>query len=123
MTLVILMHSHLLLEGFTMKSKLRAVLLGTLVLTLSGCDSFFNLLSLNDPQGTECILKGNRIAIDTAGLDHTPLKKDEVRVFGHQLGPGRSSRAMAIVHIAMFDSIKAVAGGFKSYTGLPAADA
>jgi hypothetical protein len=63
----------------------------------------------------------NEIAIDASGLDHTPVKPSETRVFGEQLGPGRSSRAMAIVHIAIFDAVNAVAGGHRSYTGLPAA--
>src|ERR1700704_3644584 len=40
----------------------------------------------------------NQIAIDASGLDHTP--SDASHVFGHQLGPGRSSRGMAIVHLA-----------------------
>jgi len=58
----------------------------------------------------------NQIAIDASGLDHTP--PDASHVFGHQLGPGRSSRAMAIVHLAIFDVVNAVEGGYKSYTGL-----
>ena len=60
----------------------------------------------------------NEIAINTSGLDHTPVAPGESRVFGEQLGPGRSSRAMAIVHIAIFDSVNAIVGGYKSYTGL-----
>ena len=39
-------------------------------------------------------------------------------MFGEQLGPGRSSRAMAIVHIAIFDAVNAIAGGYRSYTGI-----
>jgi hypothetical protein len=62
----------------------------------------------------------NRIAIDTSGLDHTPVAGGETRVFGHQLGPGRASRAMAIVHIAMFDAVNAIAGAYESYA-LPGA--
>jgi hypothetical protein len=60
----------------------------------------------------------NEVAIDTSGVDHTPV---EGRVFGEQLGPGRASRAMAIVHTAVFDAMNAIAGGFQSYTGLRAA--
>src|SRR3981081_2575028 len=41
----------------------------------------------------------NQIAINASGLDHTPVAADEIRTFGEQVGPGRSSRAMAIVHI------------------------
>lgn len=60
----------------------------------------------------------NRVAVDASGLDHTPPALGEVREFGEQLGPGRSSRAMAIVHIAMFDALTAIAGGYRSYTGI-----
>src|SRR5438128_8338753 len=62
----------------------------------------------------------NTIAINASGLDHTPVAPGENRVFGEQLGPGRASRAMAIVHIAMFDALDAVAGGYTSYTGTQA---
>ncbi len=58
----------------------------------------------------------NQIAIDASGLDHAP--SDASHVFGQQLGPGRSSRAMAIVHLAIFDAVNAVEGGYRSYTGL-----
>src|SRR5213078_2360153 len=60
----------------------------------------------------------NVIAINASGLDHTPVAPGENRVFGEQLGPGRASRAMAIVHIAMFDAINAVDGKYQSYTGV-----
>jgi hypothetical protein len=61
----------------------------------------------------------NAVAIDASGVDHTPLAPGETRVFGEQIGPGRASRAMAIVHIAMFEAINAVLGGHASYVGLP----
>jgi hypothetical protein len=60
----------------------------------------------------------NAIAVDASGLDHTPVAPGEQRVFGENLGPGRSSRAMAIVHIAIFDAVNAIVGGYQSYTGL-----
>ena len=63
----------------------------------------------------------NHIAIDASGLDHTPVKSGENRVFGEQFGPARASRAMAIVHIAIFDAVNAIAGGYRSYTGVPPA--
>ncbi len=65
----------------------------------------------------------NRIAIDASGIDHTPVAPGESRVFGEQLGPGRASRAMAIVHIAIFDAVNAIAGGYRSYTRIPRARA
>jgi hypothetical protein len=66
----------------------------------------------------DSIHRWNLIAIDASGLDHTPVAPGELRTFGEQLGPGRSSRAMAIVHIAIFDSVNAVLGGYQSYTGI-----
>ena len=63
----------------------------------------------------------NQVAIDASGLDHTPLQAGENRVFGEQLGPGRAARAVAIVHIAMFDAVNAIVGGYQSYTGIPRA--
>jgi hypothetical protein len=71
--------------------------------------------------GQDALLRWNRIAIDASGLDHTPVAAGENRVFGEQLGPGRASRAMAIVQIAVFDAVNAITGGYRGYTGLPAA--
>ena len=62
----------------------------------------------------DSIHRWNQIAIDASGLDHTPGAPG----FGSQLGPGRASRAMAIVHIAIFDSANAVFGGYQSYSGI-----
>jgi len=58
----------------------------------------------------------NAVAVDSAGLDHTPVEPGDERVFGEQIGPGRSSRAMAIVHIAIFDAVNAIASGYRGYT-------
>ena len=60
----------------------------------------------------------NEVAINASGLDHTPVVAGENRVFGEQFGPTRASRAMAIVHIAIFDAVNAIDGRFQSYTGL-----
>ena len=69
----------------------------------------------------ERLLRWNQIAIDASGLDHTPVQPGETRVFGEQLGPGRSSRAIAIVHVAMFDAVNAIGGGYRSFTGMRSA--
>ncbi len=63
--------------------------------------------TLNQP-----VHRWNKIALDATGLDHTPVALGEHRTFGEQLGPTRASRAMAIVHIAIFDAM----GKQKSYT-------
>jgi len=73
--------------------------------------------------GADLVRRWNGIAIDASGLDHTPVAPGENRVFGEQLGPARASRAMAIVHIAMFDAINAIMGSYHSYTGLHPAPA
>ncbi len=61
----------------------------------------------------------NEIALDANALDHTPVATGDTRIFGEQLGPGRTSRALAIVHIAIFDVVNAIVGGYDSYTDLP----
>ena len=61
----------------------------------------------------------NEMAMNASGLDHTPVTPGEDRLFGEQFGPTRASRAMAIVHIAIFEAVNAIAGGYQSYTGLP----
>jgi PAP2 superfamily len=65
----------------------------------------------------------NETAINTSGLDHTPVAAGESRTFGEQLGPTRSSRAMAIVHIAMFEAMNAIAGAGRSHAGVARASA
>ncbi len=70
--------------------------------------------------GLDAVRRWNEIAINATGLDHTPVAPGENRVFGEQLGPCRASRAMAIVHIAMFDAVTAVLGEYQSYTGVRA---
>lgn len=60
----------------------------------------------------------NQIAVDASGLDHTPVPAGDPRIFGEQVGPGRSSRAIAIVHVAMFDAVNGVLGGYDSFTNI-----
>src|SRR5512145_2084556 len=76
----------------------------------------------NPPPGSDLrswVIHWNEVAINASGVDHTPVAPGENRVFGEQIGPGRSARAIAIVQIAVFDAIIAVNGGYRSYTGLP----
>jgi hypothetical protein len=69
----------------------------------------------------DAVRRWNEILLVANALDHTPVRLGENRVFGEQLGPHRTSRAFAIVHIAIFDAANAIAGGYKSYTDLAAA--
>lgn len=74
-----------------------------------------------DGSTMDFVRRWNGIAIDASGLDHTPVAPGETRVFGEQFGPTRSSRAMAIVHIAIFDAVIAIDGGYRSYTRIASA--
>jgi hypothetical protein len=60
----------------------------------------------------------NEIALDTTAIDHTPVQPGEHRIFGEQYGPARASRAMAIIHISMFEAVNAILHHYESYTGL-----
>lgn len=71
-------------------------------------------------KGIGIVRRWNEIAINASGLDHTPVAPGEQRVFGEQIGPCRAARAMAIVHIAMFDTVNAAVGEYQSYTGVRA---
>ncbi|HWN95851.1 MAG TPA: vanadium-dependent haloperoxidase [Methylomirabilota bacterium] len=71
-------------------------------------------------KGLDAVRRWNEIAINASGLDHTPVAVGETRIFGEQLGPCRAARAMAIVHIAMFDAVNAVMGKHEKFTDLRA---
>jgi hypothetical protein len=62
----------------------------------------------------------SHVAVDASGLDHEPT--DPTHTFGEQVGPCRAARAMAIVHIAIFEVVNAIKGDYQSYINLaPAA--
>lgn len=97
-------------------------LLFALVVLLSACGPSLATTSDNsaelDEVGAELraanvVAAWNQLAIDTSGIDHKPGSA------GEQLGPHRSSRAMAIVHIAMFDAVNSVSGRYPTYSTLP----
>jgi hypothetical protein len=67
------------------------------------------------PAPPDVVRRWNLIAIDASGLDHTPVAPGENRTFGEQIGPGRAARAMAIVHIAMFDAANAFVGRYEGF--------
>jgi hypothetical protein len=71
------------------------------------------------PSGAAQMLRHwNEVAVDASGLDHTPEGEGDPHTFGHQLGPGRASRAMAIVHIAVFDAVNSIAHRYRSFSGI-----
>jgi hypothetical protein len=61
----------------------------------------------------------NRVSVDATGLDHTPEGQGAPHTFGHHPGPGRASRAMAIVHIAIFEAVNAIDRRYESYLRIP----
>ncbi|HEX5053779.1 MAG TPA: chloroperoxidase [Planctomycetota bacterium] len=58
------------------------------------------------------------LALAANALDHTPSTQGPLHLQGHQAGPCRTARALAMVHIAMFEAMLAVEGGYQSYLGL-----
>ena len=71
-------------------------------------------------------LMWNEIALDTTAIDHTPVDPHSTTInpltFGEQFGPARSARAMAIVHIAMFDAVDAIDHRFEHYDEIGTVD-
>ncbi|MEP7016003.1 MAG: phosphatase PAP2 family protein [Verrucomicrobiota bacterium] len=116
----------------TVSTFLLALVLSHLTFAATKDGGFSNLLGprfqpgINTPgpiapkKGLDILHRWNEIAVNASGLDHTPVPPGDPRIFGEQLGPGRASRAMAIVHIAMFDVMVAIEGRYKSYTNVQA---
>jgi hypothetical protein len=82
-------------------------------------DSLSLLRAVPEPAPVDALHHWNHVAIDMSGLDHTPPAEGETRVFGEQFGPGRAARAMAIVHIAIFDAVNSIAHKYHGFTGIP----
>ena len=69
--------------------QLSAMAAGLLVLLTAGQSLAQNSVVLRDEtQVRSAVVRWNRIAIDASGLDHTPVRPGESRVFGEQVGPG-----------------------------------
>jgi membrane-associated phospholipid phosphatase len=58
----------------------------------------------------DAILYWNDVALEAVAIDHTgmPIPRE-------QEGPGRTARALAIVHLAMHDAFNSIVGKFKPY--------
>lgn len=60
----------------------------------------------------------HKLALDMTGLDHAVLIRDDprrVNQYGEQFGPARSSWALAIVHLALFEAINTFTQSADSY--------
>jgi PAP2 superfamily len=109
-------------NGSSIESKLPTVLTEASDREKGFAGDFFNMILTAVQELRNCkadVLRWNQIAVDASGLDHKPPSPGESRVFGEQLGPCRSSRAMAIVHIAMYDAVGSITGAYKTYSPVP----
>jgi len=70
----------------------------------------------------EEVYRWHRIMLEANAIDHTPAPPGSDRVFGEQFGPPRTSRAFAIVQIAVFDAFNSIAREYRSYTGIADAE-
>jgi hypothetical protein len=61
------------------------------------------------------VLRWNAVAIDASRLDHTAVQPGEQRTFGEELGPTRTSRAFAMIHIAVADAVAMIDGSFATF--------
>jgi membrane-associated phospholipid phosphatase len=70
------------------------------------------LVSPARAQGTtlQRLVHWNAVTLNAEAVDKSLASPDEI-------GPARTGRAFAIVHIAMYDAVVAINGGFASYTG------
>jgi len=62
------------------------------------------------------ILMWHEISLDTNALDYVPPATNGTS-YHEQFGPHRSSRAMAVVQLAVFEAVNAARPKFRSYTG------
>ena len=76
-----------------------------------GCDGAGESGNTSELQPLPTFLRWNQIATDASAADHGAARE--------QFGPCRSSRALAIVHVAMFETLLTANGGFSSYLNVP----
>jgi len=98
-------------------SRLSPILVFVVPLLVAACGHGSSGRAVSDE--TAQLQRWSKLAVDCSGLDHTPSDQGPPHTFGEHLGPCRASRAMAIVHIAFFEVVNAIAGGYTSYVGLP----
>ena len=60
----------------------------------------------------------NEVAQRANAVDHTPAVAGNVELEAEQLGPTRTSRVGAIVHIAIYDALNAIVKRYPGYTGM-----
>ena len=63
-----------------------------------------------DPPGRDAVLDWNAVALQAVAVDHSHIYGDP-----EQGGPTRASRALAIIHVAMYDAANSVNPAHKPY--------
>lgn len=81
-------------------------------------ERFSSIMAISPSDTLTRVRVWNIIATGAVAIDHTPPSSGESRRFGEQLGPARSARALAMMHIALFEAANAVNGSYRSYLGL-----
>ena len=69
------------------------------------------------PNPTGRLAYWNEVALRANAVDHTPPFTAGTNVVAEQLGPTRTSRALAIVHIAIYDALNAISRRYPGYSG------
>lgn len=81
-------------------------------------------LRYNAPAGANAAARfayWTNLAWQVVAIDHTPPMTAGIERDAEQLGPTRSSRALAMVHLAVFDAVNAICRRYPGYSGtLPA---
>jgi hypothetical protein len=69
------------------------------------------------PNPTARLAWWNQAALRLIAVDHTPPFTSGISVGAEQLGPTRTSRVLAIVHIAIYDALNAICTRYPPYSG------
>lgn len=69
------------------------------------------------PSPTARLAYWNGVAQSAIAVDHTPPFRAGTQVAAEQLGPTRTSRVLAIVHIAIYDALNAILKRYPGYSG------
>jgi membrane-associated phospholipid phosphatase len=69
------------------------------------------------PNPTARLAYWNEVALRAIAVDHTPPFLGGAVVVAEQLGPTRTSRVLAIVHIAIYDALNAICKHYPGYSG------
>lgn len=79
----------------------------------------FRALAANQTPELGYLLSWNEVALQATALDHYNANPDNPPPsYAEQFGPTRASRALAIVHVAMFEAANTISRKYESYKNL-----